>query len=408
MAKNIQPRKCDVLIIGGGIIGLSIGIALLESKTSLKVIIAEKEKGLGFHASGRNSGVLHAGFYYSPDSLKAKFCREGNKELRKVAKKHGIPVRDVGKVVVARNADENNRLDMLFERGIKNCVDIELKTADKLKLLEPLAVTHERFLWSPTTGVSDPKAINAALLQYFISLGGKIDFDTKVKLIQKNSEIIDEANQYEAKHFINSAGAQSDRIARAVGVGLEYAMLPFMGVYRATEEKNLPLQRLVYPVPHPINPFLGVHFTLTVDHKVKIGPTAIPIAGREQYSFTEGWSGSDVAQALKGMKSIVKGNSHDFGTILRHEWPKIIQKLLVKESTALVPSAIGVKDWQRKPPGIRAQLVHLPTGKLVQDFIVDSQANATHVLNAVSPGWTSSIPFGRYLADGILLQRIAL
>jgi L-2-hydroxyglutarate oxidase LhgO len=399
MARNIQPQKCDVLIIGGGVIGLSIGIALLESKPSLKVIIAEKEKSLGLHASGRNSGVLHAGFYYSPDSLKAKFCREGNQELRKVAKKHGISVRDVGKVVVARNADENNRLDMLFERGIKNGVDIELKTSDELKLLEPLAVTHERFLWSPTTGVSDPKAINAALLQDFISLGGKIDFDTKVKLIQKNSEITDEANQYEATHFINSAGAQSDRIARTVGIGLEYAMLPFMGVYRATNEKSLPLQRLVYPVPHPINPFLGVHFTLTVDHKVKIGPTAIPIAGREQYSFAEGWSASDIGEALKGMNSLVRGDSHDLKAILKTEWPKVIQSRLVKESTELVPTADLVKNWEKKPPGIRSQLVHLPSGKLEQDFVVRSAANSTHILNAVSPGWTSAIPFGRWIVE---------
>jgi L-2-hydroxyglutarate oxidase LhgO len=399
MARNMQPQKCDVLIIGGGVIGLSIGIALLESKPSLKVIIAEKEKSLGLHASGRNSGVLHAGFYYSPDSLKAKFCREGNQELRKVAKKHGIPVRDVGKVVVARNADENNRLDMLFEGGVKNGVDIELKTADQLKLLEPLATTHERFLWSPTTGVSDPKAINAALLQDFISLGGKIDFEKKVKLIQKNSEVIDDSNQYEAKHFVNSAGAQSDRIARAVGVGLEYAMLPFMGVYRATEEKNLPLQRLVYPVPHPINPFLGVHFTLTADYNVKIGPTAIPVVGREQYTITRGWSLSDIEQTFKGMGSLILGDSHNVKNILKKEWPKIIQKLLVKESKAIVPSVIQVEKWIKNPPGIRAQLVHLSSGKLEQDFVVKVFNNSTHVLNAVSPGWTSAIPFGRFISQ---------
>jgi len=399
MARNMQPQKCDVLIIGGGVIGLSIGIALLESKPSLKVIIAEKEKSLGLHASGRNSGVLHAGFYYSPDSLKAKFCREGNQELRKVAKKHGIPVRDVGKVVVARNADENNRLDMLFEGGVKNGVDIELKTADQLKLLEPLATTYERFLWSPTTGVSDPKAINAALLQDFISLGGKIDFEKKVKLIQKNSEVIDDSNQYEAKHFVNSAGAQSDRIARAVGVGLEYAMLPFMGVYRATEEKNLPLQRLVYPVPHPINPFLGVHFTLTADYNVKIGPTAIPVVGREQYTITRGWSLSDIEQTFKGMGSLILGDSHNVKNILKKEWPKIIQKLLVKESKAIVPSVIQVEKWIKNPPGIRAQLVHLSSGKLEQDFVVKVFNNSTHVLNAVSPGWTSAIPFGRFISQ---------
>jgi L-2-hydroxyglutarate oxidase LhgO len=175
-------------------------------------------------------------------------------------------------------------------------------------------------------------------------------------------------------------------------------MLPFMGVYRSTEEKNLPLQRLVYPVPHPINPFLGVHFTLTLDHKVKIGPTAIPIAGREQYAFRQGWSGSDILQALKGMTSLIRGESHDFGAILKSEWPKIIQSLLVRESTDLVPTANTVKKWHRKPPGIRAQLVHLPTGKLEQDFVVKGLANSTHVLNAVSPGWTSSIPFGHYLS----------
>jgi (S)-2-hydroxyglutarate dehydrogenase len=402
MAKNIQPRKCDVLIIGGGIIGLSIGIALLESKPSLKVIIAEKEKGLGFHASGRNSGVLHAGFYYSPDSLKAKFCREGNAELRKVAKIHGIPVRDVGKVVVARNADENDRLDTLFERGIKNGVDIELKLAKELKSFEPLAVTYERFLWSPTTGVSDPKAINEALLRDFVLLGGKIDFDAKVKLIQKNSEVIDESNYYDAKYFINSAGAQSDRIARKVGVGLEYAMLPFMGVYRATEEKNLPLQRLVYPVPHPINPFLGVHFTLTVDHKVKIGPTAIPIVGREQYSITQGWSVPDIAQAFKGMKSLILGDSHDLKSILKTEWPKVLENRLVKESTELVPTVTQVKKWSKKPPGIRAQLVNLSSGKLEQDFVVRSASNSTHILNAVSPGWTSAISFSEWVVQKML------
>jgi L-2-hydroxyglutarate oxidase LhgO len=181
-------------------------------------------------------------------------------------------------------------------------------------------------------------------------------------------------------------------------------MLPFMGVYRATEEKNLPLQRLVYPVPHPINPFLGVHFTLTVDHKVKIGPTAIPIAGREQYSFAEGWSASDAGQAIKGMKSLIVGDSHDLKAILKTEWPKVLENRLVKESRDLVPTANQVNKWQKKPPGIRAQLVHLPSGKLEQDFVVQSVDNSTHILNAVSPGWTSAIPFSRWIIN----QKITL
>ena len=397
------PTQCDVVIIGGGVVGLAIGTAILESKPELKVIIAEKEKGLSFHASGRNSGVLHAGFYYSPESLKARFCREGNRELRNLANKYSIPVRDVGKVVVTRDESEVARLENLYQRGVANGVELEVMDEGDLKKLEPLAITHEKFLWSPTTGVSDSKAIVDAMRQEFLSRGGEIHYDSRVELVISEGEVLDKNDQYSAKHFVNAAGAQADRISRAVGVGTEYAMLPFMGVYRATEEKNLPLQRLVYPVPHPINPFLGVHFTLTVDHKVKIGPTAIPIAGREQYSIAKGWSVSDIGQALKGMTSLIRGESHNFGAILKAEWPKIIESLLVRESTELVPTANTVKDWHRKPPGIRAQLVHLPTGKLEQDFVVRQQLNSTHVLNAVSPGWTSAIPFGRWVATEQIL-----
>jgi L-2-hydroxyglutarate oxidase LhgO len=397
------PQKCDVLILGAGVVGLSVGIALLESQPNLKVVIAEKEKTLGVHASGRNSGVLHAGFYYSPESLKAKFCRDGNVELRKLAKKHRIPVRDVGKVVVTRDRNELTRLETLYDRGISNGVNLELLDESKLRNYEPLAVTHEKFLWSPTTAVSDPKAIIEAMCREFILLGGKLIFDTRIKLKLNDNEVYDSTNAYNPKHIINAAGAQADRISRSIGVGVEYAMLPFMGVYRATEEKNLPLQRLVYPVPHPINPFLGVHFTLTIDHKVKIGPTAIPIGGREQYSAIEGWSTTDIGQALKGMLSLIRNESHDFGAILKSEWPKMIQTNLINESAILVPSAGLVGIWKRKPPGIRAQLVHLPTGKLEQDFVVQTFGNSTHILNAVSPGWTSALPFGRWIAQKLVL-----
>jgi L-2-hydroxyglutarate oxidase LhgO len=396
-----MSKKCDVLIVGAGVIGLSVGIALLESKPRLKVIIAEKEDSLGQHASGRNSGVLHAGFYYSPDSLKAKFCREGNIELRKLAKKYNVCIRDVGKVVVARNENENLRLDSLFNRGIANGVDIELLEESQLTNFEPLAITHQRFLWSPTTGVSDPNLIIEALHLEFINRGGEIVFDKKISIVNSNGTFHDSENEYDAKYLVNAAGAQADRISRKVGIGLEYAMLPFMGVYRFTEELNLPLKRLVYPVPHPVNPFLGVHFTLTSDFKVKIGPTAIPITGREQYSPLTGWSVSDLVQATKGMRSILANNVHDFGSILKSEWPKIIESQLVKESLSLVPFTSQVSKWQRKPPGIRAQLVHLPTGNLEQDFVVKSSSNSTHILNAVSPGWTSAIPFGRYIAERI-------
>ena len=395
-------ERCDIAIIGAGVMGLATGIALLQERPSLKIVIAEKESEIAKHASGRNSGVLHAGFYYSPDSLKARFCRDGNRAIKQLAKKYGIPVKDVGKVVVAKNSDENSRLETLFERGIKNGVELELLEQSKLPEFEPLAVTHERFLWSPSTAISDSKAIVKAMQDEFLGLGGKIYFRKKLKLKISNGEIVDHSGCFEAHHYVNAAGAQADRISRSVGVGNEYAMLPFMGVYRATEVKNLPLRRLVYPVPHPINPFLGVHFTLTVDNKVKIGPTAIPIAGREQYTLFEGWSGTDIAQAIRGIISLIRGDAHDFGAILKSEIPKFLESTLVDESTKLVPNASSVSAWHKKPPGIRAQLVHLPTGSLEQDFVVTSHLNSTHILNAVSPGWTSAIPFGAHVASQVL------
>jgi L-2-hydroxyglutarate oxidase LhgO len=370
----------------------------LESKSSLKVIIAEKEKNLGVHASGRNSGVLHAGFYYSPESLKAKFCKDGNLELRKIAKKHDIPVLNTGKVIVARNSEENQELDLLYARGLKNGVDLEIKDSKDLAKFEPLAKSHERFLWSPTTGVSDPNALTGALAKDFIKLGGVINFDSRINLTESKGEIRDTTGTYNATIIVNAAGAQADRISRSIGVGLDYAMLPFMGLYRATESKNLPLKTLVYPVPNKTNPFLGVHFTLTIDQKVKIGPTAIPVFGREQYSLFENWSLSDIGQSLKAIYSILSGKELKIMSLARSESPKFIEAKLVKESAELVSNAAFVSKWERKPPGIRAQLVHLPTKNLELDFVVDRHKNSVHILNAVSPGWTSAIPFGRWVS----------
>ena len=393
----------DVTIIGAGVIGLSIGSALLESNPNLRVLVVEKESNLGFHASGRNSGVMHAGFYYSPESLKAKFCRDGNRELRKLCIRNNIPILETGKVVVTQNQEEESRLETLFERGVENGVELEIHDAAKLTSFEPQAVTLNRFLWSPTTAVSDPHAVLIAMAKEFESRGGKIEYGHNVSLSESGNEIHINVADYEARFYVNASGAQSDRISRAVGVGLDYAMLPFMGVYRATSNDVFGLKTLVYPVPHPINPFLGVHFTLTTDGKVKIGPTAIPISGREQYTLATGWSVSDIYQALKGAKSLVLGDSHDVLKIVRSEWPKIIQKEIVKQASQLVPNASNLENWQKKPPGIRSQLVHLPTGKLEQDFKIITKLNSLHVLNAVSPGWTSSIPFGRYIADLISL-----
>lgn len=398
----MASHSCDVLILGAGVVGLSIGTALLESRPGLRVVIIEKESELGKHASGRNSGVLHAGFYYSPDSLKAKFCREGNSELKRLCYEHGIPVINCGKVVVTRDNDEEERLDTLFSRGIQNGVSLEILEAVQLARFEPLARTFRRFMWSPDTAISDSLAVIKAMARRFQSRGGQLFLGKKLILSEKAGEIVNETKEFIFSHLINSAGAQADRLATNLGVNHNYAMVPFMGIYRSVPVLKLPLRTLVYPVPHKINPFLGVHFTLTLDGQVKIGPTAIPIFGREQYSIMRDWSISDIHEALKGTVALIKGESHDFSKIVSQEMPKIFQSRLVSDSSHLVPSVQSVRGWKKKPPGIRAQLVHIPSGRLEQDFVVQNHHNSTHILNAVSPGWTSSIPFGRFIATKVL------
>ena len=397
-------QQTDVLIVGAGIVGLSIGIALLQAEKGLKVLIVDKEKAAGEHASGRNSGVLHAGFYYSPDSLKAKFCREGNLELRNLCRDNSIPIQECGKVVVSRNSEEDGRLDLLYSRGLLNGVELELLEKTELSKYEPLAVTHQRFLWSPNTAISDPRAVTKAMVSKIEGLRGKLSYGQRIEFQRAQDGV--SAKNIRAKYVINAAGAQSDRLAKELGLAKRYAMVPFMGVYRAVSSDYLPLRRLVYPVPHPINPFLGVHFTLTLDGKVKIGPTAIPILGREQYSLFEGWSLSDIGQAIIATTALIKGKSHEFGDILKSELPKLRESSLVIESALLVPGAISIRKWQKKPPGIRSQLVDIKTGKLEQDFIVENFENSTHILNAVSPGWTSALPFGRWVAEVKVLPNL--
>jgi L-2-hydroxyglutarate oxidase LhgO len=182
-------------------------------------------------------------------------------------------------------------------------------------------------------------------------------------------------------------------------------MLPFLGLYRSIDHKALPLRRLVYPVPHPINPFLGVHFTITTDQKIKIGPTAIPILGREQYSISEKWSFSDIREALTAVRALILNDAHSLREILAIEGPNLLARNLVKEGATLVPSSANISGWSRKPAGIRAQLVNLTSGRLEQDFIIEQYQNSTHILNAVSPGWTSAIPFGRYVASLVLSEK---
>jgi len=395
------PEKYDHLIIGGGIVGLSVGLELLNKYPSARVLLVDKEEKTGMHASGRNSGVLHAGFYYSPDSLKAKFCRQGNLELREIIAADSIPLNECGKVVVAQNEEDLERLEALYQRGITNGVKLELLPEADLAKIEPLARTFKKFLWSPMTAVSNPEMVTDSIKSRFLKLGGQIRTNANASF-KKGGEVLIDGQVIGANNIINAAGTGAIHFAHSAGVGRDYSQLPVLGLYKITSSKNLPLSRLVYPVPNPKNPFLGVHFTLTVDGSVKIGPTAIPVLGREQYSLQDMPDLLDIRSSLSSLFAMIKDSPKNLLNLAVTELPKVSLRILTEGGALLVPNSNNKIVWNTKKPGMRAQLVNLTTGKFEMDYVVRKHNNQVHILNAVSPGWTSSIPFARWIISEYL------
>ena len=403
MSHQDLSENYDLVVIGAGIIGLSTAISALEFNSSYKVMILEKEECIAVHGSGRNSGVVHAGFYYSPDSLKAQFCRVGNQEIKKFARQHNLPINRCGKVVVTKNDDEDIRVETLFNRGVCNGVDLELLPGADLPRFEPTAKTNNLFVWSPQTAILDPKLLLKAMLGLYISLGGKIAFKTSSELRFEKNEVVLLANQkrVKSKKIVNAAGAFADQLAKQIGVGSRFAVVPFKGCYRKSTELSRS-KALIYPVPHPVNPFLGVHTTLTSEGYLKIGPTAMPAFGRENYHFFENLHVREVLEILKAIGYVVKGRKHNLIQILTEEIPLLSQKGLTKKAGQLSIEISEKHSWKKPPTGIRSQLVDIENGELVQDFVVEEFGNSLHFLNIVSPGWTSAFPFTRHFMSDFL------
>ena len=396
-----ELENYDYVIIGAGIIGISLGIELLTQKPTKRILIIDKESRPGVHASGRNSGVLHAGFYYSPDSLKAKFCKQGNLELKKFCNTNNLEVKETGKVVVCQDKNDVTRLMNLFERGIANGVEIELLESNELSRIEPAAQTVDKFIWSPTTAVGNPKEIIKKLAEKFTDMGGLFRFNSRVKLINKSNEVLIEGDGYilSATSIINSAGAYASELAKQVGVGHEYVCLPFLGAYRKSEFVAGNPKRLVYPVPNPINPFLGVHTTNTLSDEIKIGPTAFPVIGKEQYKFLDGFNAKELRDFYLATKTLLKSDSVNILGLAKSEGIKLFKRPLIKKAKRLTNTLDLNQKWKNYPAGIRAQIVNLDTKVIEMDYIVRSDKNVVHILNAVSPGWTSSIPFSRWIVE---------
>lgn len=394
-------KEYDQVIIGAGIVGLSLGLALLERDSNRKVLVIDKEEKPGVHASGRNSGVLHAGFYYSPDSLKAKFCRLGNLELRKFCKENNLQILETGKVVVCQDKKDVARLEELYRRGVANGVNIEILGSKDLEKIEPAAQTIEKFIWSPTTAVGNPKDVIKKLAEEFSKSGGSILFNTQVELIEKDNEVlvITKQDTYSAKSIINSAGAYASDLAKQVNVGAEYVCLPFLGAYKKSKLLSTNPKRLVYPVPNPVNPFLGVHTTITLNNEIKIGPTALPVIGKEQYKLTDGFNLKELIEFFTSSTALLKSDSVDLIGLAKEEAFKLFKKPLLKRTRKLSNSLDSNTDWVKYPSGIRAQIINTKTKAIEMDYIVKSDKNVVHILNAVSPGWTSAIPFARWVVE---------
>lgn len=395
------PITADLVVIGGGVVGLAVADAWLARHPRADVLVFDKEPSLAAHASGRNSGVLHAGFYYSPDSLKARLTRQGNLKLRAFCEERGVTVRETGKVVVTTDPSQLPALDVLLERGRANGVPVERVDEAGLRELEPLARTCEAALWSPTTAVADPVEVVRALAQRVTERGGRVVLGAPVTAAGPGWVEARGFGRVSAGHVINAAGLYADKVAHWFGFGDEYVVLPFKGLYWYGNWATGRLQRHVYPVPDPRNPFLGVHFTVTVHGRAKIGPTAIPGLWRESYGHFSGFQASEAMGVIKAYPRFLASPHHNVPELIRHEVPKYSRPHLIGQARALIPSVKTSDFKERGKPGIRAQLLHVPTGQLEMDFVVQGDAASTHILNAVSPAWTSSLAFAEYVVDGV-------
>ncbi len=389
----------DVLIIGGGIIGLNLAKILKERYKDLKIALIEKEKEVGMHSSGRNSGVLHAGFYYTSDSLKAKFTKEGNKRLKEFCKEHSLKINECQKVVVAQNEKELEGLLELKRRGDKNGVLLEWIDEESLSKEFPEVKTYKKALLSPTTATVDPKEVTKKFEEAAKNLGVNILLNTKYLHRIGTNTVLTNQGAIKYNILINAAGLYADKIAKDFDCAKDYVIIPFKGIYLKDSSNAIDLSTNIYPVPNLKNTFLGVHFTLTVENEAKIGPTAIPAFWRENYKGFENFDFDELLEILFYEAKLFFKNAFGFRDLAFEEMKKYNKSYLLSLAKSLVKreDLSSFNEWSA--PGIRAQLLNKKSLELVQDFVVERNKNTIHVLNAVSPAFTSSIPFCEWIVE---------
>jgi len=405
MTKNLL--NTDILIAGGGIIGLTMARALSTLPNRPSITLLEKDSNIGNHSSALNSGVLHSGIYYAPGSYKSKHCVIGNAMLTKYCLENKLPIFQCGKLIVAKNEQEVPKIHELHQRAITNRVPISLVDEQEAKKIEPHLGKNVKFpsLWSPSTSVANPKAILQHLEQEVKSISninfikeegyGKLintsDTSTTIETTQKR--------QITTPKFINCAGLYADKIAHEFGEGLEYGLLPLKGLYMIDKKpfKEYGLNTLIYPLP-PLtsNNFLGVHTTLTTEGKLKLGPTAVPAFWREHYEGSDNFKLQEFLEIMTLYMRIGFSSKFFFyAKLLLNEVKKSYKPNFLKEAQKLINiyDAEGVEAMNRLHSGksaIRTQLIDKRTLAFLNDFHVVERGSHVHFMNMASPGWTSS------------------
>ncbi|MER3424104.1 MAG: L-2-hydroxyglutarate oxidase [Nitrospiraceae bacterium] len=390
----------DFAVVGGGILGLSTGMALGHRFPRARILILEKEHCWAFHQTGHNSGVIHSGIYYKPGSLKATFCREGNRSMVEFCRAHGIEYAVCGKVIVATEPEELPLLNNLYERGKANGLEVTRIGGAELKEIEPYA-RGLAALRVPSTGIVNYKRVAETFAHLIETQGGDLRLGTKVLGICENRQgiaIETDRGAFEAKFLINCAGLQSDRVAKLGQVATKMKIIPFRGEYfELKPEKRYLVKSPISPVPNPNFPFLGVHFTKMIDGNVHAGPNAVLSLKREGYRKTD-ISVRDLFEIIN-YPAFWKFAGKYLGEGIKELIRSLSKTAFVRSLQKLVPD-VQEEDLIPAPAGIRAQAL-MYDGKLVDDFLILHGQNALHVCNAPSPAATASIQIGKAVVEQI-------
>jgi len=397
----MEQNQCQILIVGAGITGLTIARELVNQGAE-DILILEKESSLGLHASGRNSGILHAGMYYTPDTLKARFCVEGNRLMKEFCREKGLALNEAGKVILAGSPSEVEALYELKRRADLCGARAFLINRKKLGEIEPHATPCNEALFSPDTAVIRPIEVLKALEEELIrSAKAAICYETVFKGLLGGRQACTSRGVIRFEKLVNAAGSYGDKIAHQCGLAKEYKTLPFKGTYKQLARNRTALVRgNIYPVPDLRTPFLGIHLTRTVDNEVIVGPTAIPAFGRENYQAFKGWGWEMLPILFRDSVLLLK--NHTFRQVALTEPKKYLRRFVLKEARRLVPELCLHDLVETNHTGIRPQLIHWPTKMLVMDFVVLHDGDALHILNPISPAFTSSMAFAKDVVTTLL------